>query len=339
MVMLGSHKRAMQQAKMAVRYCHNLIIETLALCNYLKEAELLSNPARNKALNSSVQANCFTGRGEKASLTTRLDWLSPGGKGELASSLSRLHTFNMRDPVHDSNTQPSEEMSSVCPSKTFYFEENLPALEKFVALYESVLGELAKKIASVDDCLDPSNDASLEKPLSPPSRSRFAAAAGFMRGKIDEMKKNKQFKIKPRSLLGIKSKDDWIYNINIGNVMHLAPLSLEDLAMSPQIAHELCRDALYEKVILLTIAYFSLATESRFLFTENNVEANLAESRYWHKAAVEIVCTFLPTECPLVGHIVSSYEKHHSLAQEVIVLTFPSSSRWKDRLRRKRIQP
>jgi hypothetical protein len=144
--------------------------------------------------------------------------------------------------------------------------------------------------------------------------------AAFTLGKIEEMRRSKQFKIKPRSILGLKSKDDWIYNVNIGNVMHLGPMSLEDLAMSPQIAHEICRDALYEKVIMLTIAYFSLATESRFIYTEENLQEYQVESRYWHKAAVEFSCVFLPTECPLVAHIVSSYEKHHSLVQEVIVI-------------------
>ena len=101
--------------------------------------------------------------------------------------------------------------------------------------------------------------------------------------------------------------------------MHLSPLNLEDLAISPQLAHEICRDALYEKIIMLVISYFSLATECRFIFAEESVEYYQAESRYWHKAAVELVCTFLPAECPLVGHIISSYEKHNSLAQEVIV--------------------
>jgi len=34
---------------------------------------------------------------------------------------------------------------------------------------------------------------------------------------------------------------------------------------------------------------------------------------------VEIACTFLPSESPLVNHLISSYEKHYSLAQQTIL--------------------
>lgn len=33
---------------------------------------------------------------------------------------------------------------------------------------------------------------------------------------------------------------------------------------------------------------------------------------YWHGKAVEIAISFLPSESPLVSHILMSYEKHHS---------------------------
>jgi hypothetical protein len=45
----------------------------------------------------------------------------------------------------------------------------------------------------------------------------------------------------------------------------------------------------------------------------------LSISEMWHSKALEIACTFLPTECPLVGHIISSYQKHHAPVQETIV--------------------
>ena len=37
-----------------------------------------------------------------------------------------------------------------------------------------------------------------------------------------------------------------------------------------------------------------------------------AESEYWHGKALEISCTFLPSESPLVSHIYQSYKKHHA---------------------------
>jgi hypothetical protein len=42
------------------------------------------------------------------------------------------------------------------------------------------------------------------------------------------------------------------------------------------------------------------------------------ESEKWQAKAVETSCTFLPSECPLVGHVISSYQKHHSIISESI---------------------
>jgi hypothetical protein len=39
------------------------------------------------------------------------------------------------------------------------------------------------------------------------------------------------------------------------------------------------------------------------------------ESEYWHAKALEISCTFLPSECPLLNHILLSYQKHHDPAK------------------------
>ena len=43
-----------------------------------------------------------------------------------------------------------------------------------------------------------------------------------------------------------------------------------------------------------------------------------AESEFWHGKALEISCTFLPSESPLVSHIYSSYKKHHAPVNQVI---------------------
>ena len=43
------------------------------------------------------------------------------------------------------------------------------------------------------------------------------------------------------------------------------------------------------------------------------------DSEYWHGKAVEIAISFLPSESPLVSHILMSYEKHHSPSNQSIV--------------------
>ena len=42
---------------------------------------------------------------------------------------------------------------------------------------------------------------------------------------IDEIRKGQKFKLNSRNFLGVKSSEDWIHNLYIGNVMHLSPLA------------------------------------------------------------------------------------------------------------------
>ena len=42
---------------------------------------------------------------------------------------------------------------------------------------------------------------------------------------IDFLRKNDRYKFIGRNLLGIRKFDDWINNLEIGNVMHLNPIT------------------------------------------------------------------------------------------------------------------
>lgn len=42
------------------------------------------------------------------------------------------------------------------------------------------------------------------------------------------------------------------------------------------------------------------------------------ESEYWHAKALEISCSFLPGECPLLNHINLSYQKHFAPVKQTI---------------------
>jgi len=42
------------------------------------------------------------------------------------------------------------------------------------------------------------------------------------------------------------------------------------------------------------------------------------ESEFWHTKSLEMVCKFLPSECPLLNHIMIGYSKHHSPIQYTI---------------------
>ena len=68
-----------------------------------------------------------------------------------------------------------------------------------------------------------------------------------------------------KQVLMSSEEDDWIFNLNIGNVMHLQPLSSEEMNLHIDNSHELSRDAMLQKIILITVSYFCVGTELRFL--------------------------------------------------------------------------
>lgn len=42
------------------------------------------------------------------------------------------------------------------------------------------------------------------------------------------------------------------------------------------------------------------------------------ESEFWHAKALEMACTFMPGECPLLNHINLSYQKHFAPVKQSI---------------------
>lgn len=43
------------------------------------------------------------------------------------------------------------------------------------------------------------------------------------------------------------------------------------------------------------------------------------ESEFWHAKSLELACTFLPGECPLLNHINLSYQKHFAPVKTTIM--------------------
>ena len=50
---------------------------------------------------------------------------------------------------------------------------------------------------------------------------RRVAIAFNTEKEVNEIKADQRFKMSARNTLGVRTKDDWIFNLNIGNVMQL----------------------------------------------------------------------------------------------------------------------
>lgn len=81
---------------------------------------------------------------------------------------------------------------------------------------------------------------------------------------ISAVKESKRYKINVRNALGVKDHNNWIYNLNIGNVMNLTPMNSDELNSTYDVFQELSKDTMLEKIILYVVAYFCVGTEIRF---------------------------------------------------------------------------
>jgi len=127
----------------------------------------------------------------------------------------------------------------------------------------------------------------------------------FVKEDILSFINEKKNKISTRNILGVIKNDDWLNLFNIGNIMFLYAMSYDDLDLDSDPKYELLRDAIIEKILMLTVSFFSIANELRFL--GNKVDNGL----YYHSKAVEISCLYLPSTCPIVKHYVNTYCKYY----------------------------
>lgn len=73
----------------------------------------------------------------------------------------------------------------------------------------------------------------------------------------------------------------------------------------------------------MAVSYFCYSTEIRFILQMKEDVAfespdKQKESEYWHAKSLELACSFLPGECPLLNHINLSYMKHFAPVKSVI---------------------
>ena len=103
--------------------------------------------------------------------------------------------------------------------------------------------------------------------------------------------------------------------------MQIAQVQLEDLVALRRNEQELDRYAFLETVSFLTVGYFCVSTEIRFIiqlkdeissFNNFDIAEKTLESELWHSKSLELACSFLPSDCPLLNHVLLSYQKHHA---------------------------
>ena len=120
--------------------------------------------------------------------------------------------------------------------------------------------------------------------------------------------------------------------------MQIAPVKLDELCVIRRNEESLARESFLEVISFLIVGYFCASTEIRFIiqlkdeiskFQNFSVEKMTQESELWHTMSLDIACSFLPSDCPLLNHILLSYQKHHAPSQTQI----PENSTLEEKLR------
>lgn len=117
--------------------------------------------------------------------------------------------------------------------------------------------------------------------------------------------------------------------------MHLNMMGAEELNTKLENTHELTKDTMLEKVVLITSSYFCIATEICFILNQRKKDklelqrANFGseeldisditvseqltkkDSEAFHAKALHIGLMFLPKDCPLNQYVCQTYKKNY----------------------------
>lgn len=59
-----------------------------------------------------------------------------------------------------------------------------------------------------------------------------------------------------KAVLGYLNQSEWLYLLNIGNIMQITPMTVHDLYTTTSFEVELTRDSILEKVTLIWISNY-----------------------------------------------------------------------------------
>lgn len=108
-----------------------------------------------------------------------------------------------------------------------YYDDSVSMLERTAYRVLPIIQECATKLIST-------NGSSNENPVS----------------------NNEGQKMNMKSVLGYLNQSEWLYLLNIGNIMQITPMTVHDLYSSTTFEVELTRDSILEKVRYLDLDKF-----------------------------------------------------------------------------------
>ncbi|CAD8088982.1 unnamed protein product [Paramecium sonneborni] len=123
-----------------------------------------------------------------------------------------------------------------------------------------------------------------------------------------------------RSILGVQNVEEWIQSFNVSFIMHMTPLIYNEFTQQGEMLYEISKRLLLEKIIQLSISYFTIATELRFIELEKAKQQGIKEinteefklSELYHLKSVEIACKHITCSSQYINHLITTYHKHYN---------------------------
>lgn len=114
-----------------------------------------------------------------------------------------------------------------------YVEEQAKLRDTFMLDSYKILKSLLNKLKFIQKILNNSKDTSFSHDKKDNIVQEFLSL-----DEIEILRKNDKHKYIGRNLLGVRKLDDWINNLEIGNVMHLTPITTSEFMQNLGKHHE-----------------------------------------------------------------------------------------------------
>ena len=191
-------------------------------------------------------------------------------------------------------------------------DDELKNSEK-MKLVQKIVQDLFNRITNLRKYFNNEEDNNIKKN----NNLCYNSYLNYRKNEIHEYHKNTTLLYVIRNSFGTEVKeDDWIQLLTIHNIIYLSPLNNEDLDLDSDPKYELLRDAILEKVVMLTVSFFCVAMEMKQLSPDKNNKKTNGE--FFHHKAVFFSNLYLPVSCSIVKHFINSYYKCYERDLDVV---------------------
>lgn len=210
---LHRHKEALSHAQVAISISHYLIKDFHRLTRYY--VKRLQDPSMDENIELKAVSNMST---------------NPNSQ-RMGISSTKENVAMSKNMQEDMNRRHVD----------FLYDSQMSLLAKTAIKILPIAEELENKLVSENLLLNESIDETSDKVTG--NESNIKAKSKHM----DEFNTTYD-KVDMRNLLGYLNQSDWIWSLNIGNIMQISPLTMQDIYTTSSIEYELSRELVLEKI-------------------------------------------------------------------------------------------